>query len=546
MADFFISYNKADRKWAEWIAWQLEEAGYTSIIQAWDFKAGGNFILEMDKATKEAERTIAVLSEDYLKALYTQPEWAAAFKQDPTGEKGLLIPVRVQECTLSGLLAAVVYIDLVGLEEETAENDLLARIVQILTGERGKPQTEPAFPGSASHSLPEKPQFPGGPNSVEKSPHLDWARPPIQPSCTITTDRGMMASGKKLDALIQSYRQRIDGKPNDLNTLYHLGLALRKKGEVGEAIEIFRRTVENAPTDEDPADNSLGYDFASRAWMSLGVTLRNQNRLDEAITAFRRATSLQPRSKSVRHDIHLNLASALFDVGNLGEAIESYRLATAADEKKPAAHSGLAWALWTGGQHIEAVLEFQKAMELEPDNVYRHLEFGNALRQTGRSREAKEVLTRAGEMEPDWPELRYGLAYAHLDAGELDDAVASFTAATELAPDWPDVLNGLGEVLWALGKSDEALRTFRAAVEAAPESGLTHFNLGRALLESGKSQEAINAFRKTLELRDDWAEAYFGLSIALREAGKADDAQRALAEAERIGLSIHRQEPNGR
>jgi TIR domain len=31
---FFISYNKTDRAWAEWIAWQLEEAGYTTIIQA--------------------------------------------------------------------------------------------------------------------------------------------------------------------------------------------------------------------------------------------------------------------------------------------------------------------------------------------------------------------------------------------------------------------------------------------------------------------------------------------------------------------------------
>jgi hypothetical protein len=26
MKDFFISYNKADRQWAEWIAWQLQEA----------------------------------------------------------------------------------------------------------------------------------------------------------------------------------------------------------------------------------------------------------------------------------------------------------------------------------------------------------------------------------------------------------------------------------------------------------------------------------------------------------------------------------------
>lgn len=42
MKDFFISYNSADRTWAEWIAWQLEEAGYTTVLQAWDFRPGSN------------------------------------------------------------------------------------------------------------------------------------------------------------------------------------------------------------------------------------------------------------------------------------------------------------------------------------------------------------------------------------------------------------------------------------------------------------------------------------------------------------------------
>jgi hypothetical protein len=32
--DFFISYNKADLPWAEWIAWQLEEVRYPAILQA--------------------------------------------------------------------------------------------------------------------------------------------------------------------------------------------------------------------------------------------------------------------------------------------------------------------------------------------------------------------------------------------------------------------------------------------------------------------------------------------------------------------------------
>ena len=58
--DFFISYNGADRQWAEWIAWQLEAAGYTTVIQAWDFRPGSNFVLEMQKASEQVERTIAV------------------------------------------------------------------------------------------------------------------------------------------------------------------------------------------------------------------------------------------------------------------------------------------------------------------------------------------------------------------------------------------------------------------------------------------------------------------------------------------------------
>jgi hypothetical protein len=38
--DFFISYTGADTPWAEWIAWQLEDASYTTRLQAWDFRPG--------------------------------------------------------------------------------------------------------------------------------------------------------------------------------------------------------------------------------------------------------------------------------------------------------------------------------------------------------------------------------------------------------------------------------------------------------------------------------------------------------------------------
>ncbi|MGJ3252361.1 MAG: toll/interleukin-1 receptor domain-containing protein [Elainellaceae cyanobacterium] len=67
----FISYTKADRAWAEWIAWTLEEAGYSVVIDIWDFRGGHDSVQKMHEASIECEKLIAVLSEDYLQATYT-------------------------------------------------------------------------------------------------------------------------------------------------------------------------------------------------------------------------------------------------------------------------------------------------------------------------------------------------------------------------------------------------------------------------------------------------------------------------------------------
>jgi hypothetical protein len=62
----FVSYAGADTAWAEWIAWQLERAGHEAIVQAWDFRPGENFVVQMRRALDTAERTLAVMSTAYL------------------------------------------------------------------------------------------------------------------------------------------------------------------------------------------------------------------------------------------------------------------------------------------------------------------------------------------------------------------------------------------------------------------------------------------------------------------------------------------------
>jgi hypothetical protein len=153
--NFFISYTAVDRQWAEWIAWELEEAGYTTILQAWDFTPGSHFVTAMHLATQITERTIAVLSRAYLESAYSEQEWQAAWADDPSGVERKLLVLRIEDCPRPGLLGQVVSEDLFGVGKELARTRLL---IAVQEGRR-KPPMPPQFPGEAPPVT--EPEFPG-------------------------------------------------------------------------------------------------------------------------------------------------------------------------------------------------------------------------------------------------------------------------------------------------------------------------------------------------------------------------------------------------
>jgi hypothetical protein len=138
---FFISYTSDDEEWAEWIAMQLEDAGYKAIFEKWDFLPGSNVVMEMNNAIKRADRTLLVLSRAYLKSDSAFAEWAAMFRRDPAGKNGKILPVRIEPCDVEGLLGSILYIDLVRLDEAKARERLLAGVRQ----RRNKPESA-SFP----------------------------------------------------------------------------------------------------------------------------------------------------------------------------------------------------------------------------------------------------------------------------------------------------------------------------------------------------------------------------------------------------------------
>src|SRR5437762_2787061 len=145
--DFFISYSPADERWATWLAWEFEAAGYRTMLQAWDFVPGTNFIDFMDRGVREAAFVIAVLSERYLRSTYGRLEWQAALRADPDGSGNRLITVRIEDCALDGLLATITYVDLGGVTDAyQARTRVLDPIRQAQAG-RARPSSHPGVPG---------------------------------------------------------------------------------------------------------------------------------------------------------------------------------------------------------------------------------------------------------------------------------------------------------------------------------------------------------------------------------------------------------------
>jgi len=144
--DFFVSHAGADRAWAEWVAWQLTDAGYTVELDVWDWAAGRNFVTAMSDALEHCGRVVALFSAAYFdRSRYTTEEWTSAVLHVPSVEPGRLVPVRVEDvpaAMVPAVMRVLVYRDVFGIPEDAARQVLL----EAAAGPR-RPWVKPEFPG---------------------------------------------------------------------------------------------------------------------------------------------------------------------------------------------------------------------------------------------------------------------------------------------------------------------------------------------------------------------------------------------------------------
>jgi tetratricopeptide (TPR) repeat protein len=167
--DFFVSHAGSDRAWAEWVAWQLADAGFSVELDVWDWAAGQNFVTAMSDALDGSDRVVALFSAAYFdRSRYTTQEWTVAALHFP-GMANRLVPVRVEDvpaAEMPAVLRPLVFRDVFGVDAKQARQVLL----EAVAGPR-RPDDEPMFPGQGT---------PGGVSSLGASgPRIPGSMPRV-------------------------------------------------------------------------------------------------------------------------------------------------------------------------------------------------------------------------------------------------------------------------------------------------------------------------------------------------------------------------------
>jgi tetratricopeptide (TPR) repeat protein len=232
--------------------------------------------------------------------------------------------------------------------------------------------------------------------------------------------------------------------------------------------------------------------------------------------------------------IHLNLASALRDRGDLDEAIASYRKAIVLDPDFFLAHLELADALAEGGRHDEAVAACQQALRLRPRDSTPYNALGLILAQQKKFAEAADTLKRGIRLRPGDAMLHFNLGAVLRHKNAPAEAVTAFREALRLQPGDFLTLMGLAEALHEKGSKNEALASYARAFEHRPRHARMLVNLGATLLKRGLQDEALTAFREAAGLDPSLADAHASIGDAYHAKGEFDRAAVAYREALRL------------
>ena len=193
------------------------------------------------------------------------------------------------------------------------------------------------------------------------------------------------------------------GARSDVRARYNFGITLFNLKRYSEAIRELEVLVTEHPMREEVP-------WSRRV---MGHAYARLSRWPEAIEQLRMTLAMTPHDAEARRllvDAYNSLGVDLAQRQSFGEAITQFRNALIYDEQNPSARYNLATALFDAGQMQDAFAEAERALAVNPSNADAHHLVGKLLALQGRLTESIASFETAVKLRPDDAVIREDLA----------------------------------------------------------------------------------------------------------------------------------------
>jgi len=315
----------------------------------------------------------------------------------------------------------------------------------------------------------------------------------------------VLVNQKQYDQARDEFLALLKGQPDNLGTLYALGIMSMQLGEPAKAEGYFSHFMEvlaDHPDDErDPSKvlmilsqlaEERGDLKAALAWIDqveqtdpkayFGAQLRRGlliGKQGDLAAARSFLDSLKPPDGEDQATVVLTEGQLLRDAGKVEEA---YTLMEEGVKRYPDNPDLLYdFALLAEKTNRLDVMEttLRAVMAQAPDNHNAYNALGYSLAERNvRLQEAFELIDKAMKMAPGDPFIMDSMGWVQYRLGKLDEAEALLRKAYSLRND-PEIAVHLGEVLWHKGRKTDAQKLWREARAKDPKNDTLKSTLAR-------------------------------------------------------------------
>ena len=242
---------------------------------------------------------------------------------------------------------------------------------------------------------------------------------------------------------------------------------------------------------------------------------RAAGHLREAVPLYGEAIRRDPRYTPAL----LGLGMTLHELGELDQAAETLRKATAAAPGDADMWAALGRVEVARGKPVQAKSAFEKALALEPDAPTPHIGLGVLLAQTGSLREAESEFREAIRIHPNAGESHGYLANLLIAERDLNQASWEFERATRLSPQDVALRLRYAGLLYTLNQAESALHQVDAALGTNPSSAEAHHMRGNIQEQQGRVPEALHEYTEAVRLDPKMSRAQLDLGAVLAQTG---------------------------